>query len=301
VTTAQDPIALRTLIGVSPRVDALKSGAVSSPIVTLDFANVMPVTDGFPAMVRDQAYDFGELAIVTFLQAKIAGKPLVLLPAVVVGQYLHDTLIYNSDKGPLDPKDLAGKTVGVRSFTQTTGLWVRGVLEDDYGVPTSAIDWITFQEPHVLEFREPAFVRRAPKDKALLQMLLDGEIDAAIGAGPKVKDHPQLKTVIPDAPSVAADWGRRRGLTPINHMAVVSSKLRETRPDVVREVFRMLDESKKAAPPLAAGAIDANPFGVEPNRKSLEQVIDYALRQELIPRRLEVDELFDDLTRSLGA
>lgn len=299
--TAETPITLRTLIGEGPRVEALKSGAVNSPLVKLDFAKVTPVTDGFPAMVRDQAYDFGELAIVTYLQAKVAGKPLVLLPFVVVGQYLHDTIIYNADKGPLAPGDLAGKRVGVRSYTQTTGAWVRGVLEDDYGVAPAAMDWITFQEPHVREFQEPSFVRRAPEGKALLQMLLDGEIDAAIGAGAKAKDHPQLRTLIPDAQAAGPAWGQRRGIVPINHMAVVSAELHAKRPEVVREVFRMLVDSKRAAPAPAPGAVDATPVGVEANRRSLEQVIEYAVRQQLIPRPVAVDELFDETTRSLGA
>ena len=123
-----DPVTLHSLLGNHPNTLALKSGKVSSPLVNFDFFEVKVANTQFKAMVRDQKYDFGELAVVTFLQAKIYGKPYVLLPATIVGRNQHHTIFYNSAKGPLTARDLNGKRVGVRAYTQTTGAWVRGFL-----------------------------------------------------------------------------------------------------------------------------------------------------------------------------
>jgi 4,5-dihydroxyphthalate decarboxylase len=293
-----DPIRLRTLLGDTPRNKALRTGEVSSPFVTFDFAKVTPVTDGFPDMVRNDVYDFGELAIITFMQAKLEQKPLVLLPAVVVALPQHVALMFNADRGPMRVEDLPGKRVGVRSFTQTTGVWVRGIMAD-YGVNFADLDWVVFQEPHVQGYRPPDFVRRAPAGKTMLQMLLDGELDAAVGIGAAAAEHPQLQPLIPEPLAAADDWARRKGFTPINHMAVVTRKLNDERPDVVRELYRLLDESKRAAPPAPIGGHDPMPSGIEANRPALEQAIEFAFSQGVITRRLTVDELFEDARRTL--
>jgi 4,5-dihydroxyphthalate decarboxylase len=293
-----DPIRLRTLLGDTPRNKALRTGEVSSPFVTFDFAKVTPVTDGFPDMVRNDVYDFGELAIITFMQAKLEQKPLVLLPAVVVALPQHVALMFNADRGPMRVEDLPGKRVGVRSFSQTTGVWVRGIMAD-YGVNFADLDWVVFQEPHVQGYRPPDFVRRAPAGKTMLQMLLDGELDAALGIGAAAAGHPQLQPLIPDPLVAADDWARRKGFTPINHMAVVTRKLNDERPDVVRELYRLLDESKRAAPPGSIGGHDPMPSGIEANRPALEQAVEFAFSQGVITRRLTVDELFEDARRTL--
>jgi 4,5-dihydroxyphthalate decarboxylase len=184
---------------------------------------------------------------------------------------------------------LHGRRIGVRSYTVTTGAWVRGILADDYGVDLERINWVTFEDPHIAEYKDPDFVLRAPAGKQMLQMLLHGEIDAAIFGG-EIPDS-QLKTVIPNADAAAAAWAQRNGGAPINHMMVIRQSISRERPDVVKEVSRLLLESKNAAP----ANIDPNNtrFGVEANRRSLELIIDYSTRQGLIPHALSVDELFD--------
>ena len=245
--------------------------------------------------MREQKFDLGELAIVTFLQAKAYGKPYVLMPAVVVARGQHHTIFYNPERGHLNPGDLNGRRVGVRAYTQTTGAWVRGFLQEDYGVDFRRIQWITFEDPHVAEYTDPPWVRRAPEGKQLLQMLLDGEIDAAIFGSENPEGTP-LKPLIPDAAEVAARWAGKHGGVPINHMMVIRESITQDRPDVVREVYRMLKESTAAGPSKGSGALR---FGVEAVRKSLETIIRYSERQGLIPRRFSVDELFNDVTRSL--
>jgi 4,5-dihydroxyphthalate decarboxylase len=285
-----------TLLATYPATAALKRGEVESPLVQLDFADVLRAYTGFKSLVRDGMFDIGELAIVTYLQARSLRKPYVLLPVVLVARHQHHSLVYNPARGPLPPSQLNGKRIGVRGYTQTTATWLRGILEEDYGVDCRCIRWVTFEDPHISEYREPAWVQRAGAGKQLRQMLLDGELDAAI-FGNEDPGHP-LQPVIPEADAAAAEWAVRHGGTPINHMVVVRESLSATRPEIVREVFRLLVESMRVANDPVDG--DLIPCGVEHHRPMLELIIDYAARQGLIPRRLSVDELFDDTTRRLG-
>lgn len=294
-----DKTKLHTLLGYHAHTAALKDGKVTSDLIDFDFADVKVSNTAFKPLVREAKFDVAELAIVTFLQAKAYNKPYVLIPATVVGRGQHHTIAYNPERGALKPSDLAGKRVGVRAYTQTTGAWVRGFLADDYGVATEDIKWITFEDPHLAEYKDPEFVTRAPDGKTIAQMLLDGEIDAAI-VGDKIPD-PRLKPLVPDADAVAAQWALNHGGVPINHMMVVRESIAKSRPDLVREIFRVVRESRNAVPPAADnGLSDPWRFGVEANRQSLDIIIDYSLRQKLIPRRYSVDELFDDTTRALG-
>src|SRR5579864_3594325 len=188
---------LHTMLGNYANTKALKSGAIGSDLVDFDFAEVKVANNLFKQVVREARYDVVELAIVTYLQAKAYGKPYVLIPAVVVGRGQHHTIAYNPERGPLSPSDLAGRRVGVRAYTVTTGVWVRGILADEYGVDLSKVRWISFEDPHLAEYHDPPFVERAPAGKALAQMLLDGELDAAV-VGDSLPD-PRLKHLIPDA------------------------------------------------------------------------------------------------------
>jgi 4,5-dihydroxyphthalate decarboxylase len=295
--TTATKLKLHTMLGNYPNTAPLKNGAVRSDLIDYDFAEVKIANNLFKAVVRDAKYDVAELAIVTYLQAKAYGKPYVLLPAVIVSRGQHHTIAYNPERGPLKPSELNGKKVGVRAYTVTTGTWVRGILTDDYGIDINTIEWITFEDPHVAEYHDPAIVKRAPAGKDLTQMLLDGEVAAGI-VGDKLTD-PKLKHLIPDADAVAQKWAERHHGVPINHMLVVREELSRSRPDVVKEVFRTIRESKKAAGLPDAGALDPYRFGVEQCRPNLEIIIEYCFRQKLIPRRFAVDELFDDTTRAL--
>jgi 4,5-dihydroxyphthalate decarboxylase len=278
---------------------ALKKGEVTSELVSFDFADVKVSNTAFKPLVREAKFDLGELAIVTYLQAKTFGKPYVLIPATVLGRGQHHTIAYNPQRGPLNASDLSGKRVGVRAYTQTTGAWVRGFLSDDYGVDPANVRWVTFEDPHLAEYHDPDFVTRASGDKMLTQMLLDGELDAAI-VGDKLPD-PRLAPLILDADAVSRKWAEKHGGVPINHMMVVRSTASKSRPDLVKEIYRMLRESRRAVPPPSDGSVlDPWRFGVEANRASLKIIIDYSFRQKLIPRIFAVDELFDDCTGTLG-
>jgi 4,5-dihydroxyphthalate decarboxylase len=234
---------LRTLLGTHPCTAALKDGSIASDSVALDFVNYSPINKGFKPMVREGAFDVSEMAIVTYLMAKSVGKPMVLLPSVVVARFQHAYALYHERSGTLTPADLNGKRVGIRSFTTTTGAWLRGILANDYGVDLNSIQWVTFEDAHVAEFADTT--KRALAGKEIVRMLLDGELDAVLGE--KV-DKPGLKPLFANAASEEKSWFAKHGVVPINHMVGVSEALSKAHPDAVREVFRMLQASAAQAP-----------------------------------------------------
>jgi 4,5-dihydroxyphthalate decarboxylase len=284
---------LRTVLGDHAHVQPLKRGEVRSDSVALEFVDFSPTNAAFKPMVREQKFDVCEMAIVTYLMARAYNKPLVLLPATMLGRFQHGYALYNAERGRLGPADLKGKRVGIRSFTTTTGAWIRGILANDYGVDLDQIRWVTFEDPHVAEYVDTT--ERAPKDKKILQMLLDGELDAVLG---ETSDDPRLKPLFADPKAEAERWYRQHGIVPVNHLVVVTEVLAKSQPDAVREVYELLKRSKAAAKP--PGGIDLVPFGVDAVRKPLELIIGYAAQQALIPRKFSVDELFDETTRSLS-
>ena len=270
---------LKTLLGDYPVTGALKQGRIATGALAFDYADVKVPHSAFKRVVRDLEFDVAELAIMTFLLAKAHGKPLKLLPVVLTARFQHPFIVYNSERGFLAPQDLHGRRVGQRSYSVTTATWIRGILADDYGVDPGKVRWVTFEEPHVAEFRDPPNAERAPAGKDITAMLLAGELDAAIvGEAPK---DPRLKTLRPDPAAAGEAWKKKRGAIQINHMVATRQDL-----DCADEVYRVLGESRDAAgnPPM-------NPFGVEENRRNLEAAVDCAYRQEMIPHRFSVEEL----------
>jgi len=289
--TASKKVALKTLLQARPWNEPLRNGAVTSGLLGYDFKPVSEVSDGFKPMVRDLAYDCGELAIVTFLQAKAYGKPLVLLPFVVSGNFQHKSFAYNAEKGEMTLSNLAGRRIGVRTYSQTTGVWIRGILQNDYGADLSKVIWVTFNDAHLAEHVDPENCERAPAGAKLVPMLLGGELDGAL-LGSNMPADAKLKTLIPNAEQAAKDWAAKHQIRPINHMFVVTKALCESRPDLVREIFGMLVKARPAG---------ASPFpsGLDADWKVLDRVSEYAFQQGVIPRRISVDEIFADAARVL--
>ena len=295
-TTAK--VKLYTLMGSYPNAMALKEGRIRSDLVDFEFADVKVSNTAFKPLVREARFDLAEVAIVTFLQARHYGKPYVLIPATVVGRGQLHTIAFNPERGTLTASGLNGRTVGVRAYTQTTGVWVRGILAEQYGVDLSSLNWVTFEDGHVAEYRDPPNVRRAPEGKTLAGMLLDGELDAAV-VGDKYPD-PRLQPLIPDPEAANRAWAESHGGVPVNHMLVIREQLARARPDIVREVYRVFKESKQAAfAETGVPALDPLRFGIEANRQSLETIIGFAVKQGLLPRAFTVDELFTDIMRTL--
>jgi len=293
------PVTLRTNLADYAMTKALKSGAVKSDLVTFDFCGPKVANQGFKAMVRERRYDAGELAIGTFLEARTYGKPVTLLPAVVMGRFQHSHALRATARGTFGPADIEGKRIGIRSYTQTTGIWVRGIFKHEYGVDLNKVTWVCNDDGHLAEFKDPPNVERTPADgKKVDQMLLDAEIDGAI-LGSDVVDDPRVAHLIPNPKDAALAWHKKYNTIPVNHLFCVDKALADARPDVIAEIFRMLNETKAAMAPSPDG-IDFHPFGLEALRKPLEMMIQYAVEQKIIPRPFAVEELFDDSTRGLN-
>ena len=288
---------LRTNLAEYAVTKAMRDGRVKTEQVALDFCGPTPAHNGFKAMVRENQFDAGELAIVTFLQAKAYGKPYVLLPTPISGRFQHHCAGFNIDFGHLDPKDIEGRQVGVRTYTQTTALWIRGILRHEYGVDLDKVQWMTLGDGHLAEYSDPANCTRLPKGSSIPDMVMKGELAAALLGEDMPKDS-RVRTLVPDAMNAAKAWYAREGVVPINHMFVVHQDVSKKHPEVVRELYRMIVESRDLADPKPPAAFP--PIGLEANRKGIQLAIDWALDQKIIPRRLSVDELFDDVTAVLG-
>ena len=295
-----DHMTLFTLLATFPNTAALKTSKVRSDLVDFKFSDVKVSNTEFKPLVREHKYDLSELAIVTYLQAYEKGLPYVLLPATVVGRNQHHTIFYNAERGALTARDLTGKRVGVRAYTQTTGAWVRGFLPEDYGVDVSRVQWVTFEDPHVAHYRDPEFIERAGEGKTIKQMLLDGELDAAILGD--VKEEGPLKHLIPDHEQAGREWAKRHGGVPINHLMVIRESIVESHPEVVKEVYRLLKESRAAASAVyESGETDPLRFGVSNIRQSFETIVDYALKQKLLTERMSADDVFGKALKIVGA
>lgn len=289
---------LKTLLGNYPNSRALRTGTLQPITFAFDFADVKVPNRAFKRAVRDLEFDVAELALVTFLQARAYGKPLSLIPAVVgAGRFQHHCLVYNAERAPVTVQQLAGKRIGIRALAQTTVTWVRGVLAHDYDVALDSIKWVTFEDGHLAEFPDPPDVLRAPEGATMVSMLLNGDIDAAI-IGTDLPDDPRLQPVLADPHAAARAWAARHQMVPVNHMVAVNTDLMRQRPDVVKELYRLLHQSKLLGDSAQNPALDLTPFGIEANRKTLALLVQYAHTQGLIPRPYAVEELFEDFIQA---
>ncbi len=285
-----DPVVVRAALETYPYTKGIIDGTLATPRLRVDAIETKPITKAFAPMANQQTFDLAEMAIVTFLQAFAFGKPVLLLPAMLLARFHHGSIV-RAANGPIrSPADLAGKRIGVRAYTQTTGVWVRGILHAEYGLDLDAITNVTIEGGHVPEYVEPTNVVRVPAEPSLKELLLAGEIDAWI-SGPS--SDPDVAPLIADAPAVERAWFERVHAYPINHMLVMKRALLDEHPWIAEELFGLLAQAR-------AGVADAPPTGIEALRGSLALIIDYAFAQHLIPRRFSVDELFDPRVRALG-
>ncbi len=292
-------IGLSAMMGTYKKTAPLKEGKVTSPLLRLDFGPIEVAQKGFKDVVRGLKYDVAELAIITFLQAFDAKKPYVLLPFVMNGMFHHKSLLCRTDS-PLTPGDLAGKRVAMRAYTQTTPTWVRGILSDEYGVKPGDVKWLSQEGAHVAEYQDPAFVSRLDEGVGLEDLLVAGEVDAIIAGGAISGDKP-VRSMIPQAKEAALDWHRRTGVVPINHMVAIRSEIAEQRPDLVRDVFRMLKEGRSVSGDLVAiGELDLQPVGFQQVGAALEMAVRYAYDQSLISRPFTLDELYGGVQTALA-
>jgi 4,5-dihydroxyphthalate decarboxylase len=296
---------------------ALKAGEVRPRTFEFDFVEVDPLIDAFRRMVRGLEFDISEMALTTYLAAREHGKRMTALPVFLVRAFHHGAIVVNTKSGIRTPKDLEGKRVGVsRGYTVTTGVWARSVLQHEYGVDLGKVTWVLSGDEHVAEFRPPANVVPLEPGRKMADLVISGELPAAVNVD---IDHPDVKPLIPDARQAGFEALKKHGHYPINHTVVVKDELLAAHPDLAADVFEAFAESKRRyVQKLKAGAIekpaamdemhrrvmeitgrDPLPYGIEPNRGPLEELVRSAREQGILSRALPIEELFAASTRSL--
>jgi len=263
---------LRAAIGRYKHTEAL----FEDPLLRMEPFPV--INRAFAPMVRTQCFDVSEMAIATFLMARAAGSDLVLLPVVLAARFQNGALLRRTaDK--FGPDDLQGCRVGMRAYSQTTGLWLRGILQEEHGLRPEQVRWVTFEDAHVASFRDPPWVERAPPGSDMLAMLRDGRLDAAI-FGNELPSAPDLATVFPDPDAASRVFYDRHHFVPVNHMVVVRAEVAR-RLDVVRA---LLDRFRAAGNPFPAGRPALDP--------AVALALHYAIEQGLLARKLTLDEVW---------
>lgn len=230
---------LTAAIGRYPHTAALLDGAVSVPGLRLECADIPVISRAFAPMVREHRYHVSEMAIATWLQAREHDRGLVLLPWALAARFQDSAMLCRAD-APLRPADLAGRRVGVRAYSQTTGMWLRGILAAQ-GVAASDIAWTSFEDAHVPEYRDPPWASRAPAGSDMQAMLEAGALDAAI-FGNDTPQTPALTRVFPD--SAAEDFRRLYGFMPVNHLLVA----RADAVDAAADILALLAAAEARAP-----------------------------------------------------
>ena len=307
---------LKTVTRTQGNNRALKDGTVKPTTFEFAFEEVDPLIAAFRRMVRGNEFDICEMAITTYICAKEHGKPMTAVPVFLVRAFHHGAILVNTKAGIRTPKDLEGKKVGVnRGYTVTTGVWARGILQQEHGVDLSKITWVLSGDEHVAEYKNPANVVPIEKGKNMADMLISGELAAAIGVE---MNHQDVKPLIPNALDAGLKALRDRGHYPINHAVVIKNELLAAHPDLAADVFNAFAASKRAyVERLKAGKIekptevdkvhqkvmeitgDPLPYGIAPNRKVIEELIGHALTQGIITKPVTAEELFAPSTRGL--
>ena len=313
---------LKTVTRTQGNNAALKNGAVSPQGFVFAFEEVPVLVHAFRRMVRELEFDVCEMAFTTYLCAKAYGKRFTALPIFLVRGFHHGAIVQNTISGIADPKDLEGQRVGVnRGYTVTSGVWARGVLQEEYGVNLSQVTWVRSGDEHVAEYHPPANVVSMEPGRGLEEMLMTGELAAVVGAD---VDHPFVSPLIPNAAEAGFDALLRRGHYPINHLVVLKDELLAANPDLATNVFNAFAEAKNVYVERLSGNTgntietptptdlmykrvmsitggDPLPYGIAPNRSVIEELIDHAVSQRILDRRPTVESLFPESTHNLTA
>lgn len=300
---------LKTVTRTQGNNAAFKNGTVKAATFEPDFIEVDPLIAAFRRQVRQSEFDICEMAITTYMCAKAQGKKMTAVPVPLVRQFQHGAILVNTKAGIKTPKDLEGKRVGVnRGYTVTTGVWARGILAEEHGVDLKKVTWVLSGDEHVAEYKPPANVVPIGEGQKMQDMLVSGELVAAIGVD---IDHPDIKPLIPNALDAGVAAYKSRGHYPINHLVIIRDELIAERPGLAADVFHAFAASKRLyVEKLKAGKVekpdiydrthlrvieaggDPLPFGLVPNRNVIETLMGHAVSQGIIPKAVPVEELF---------
>src|SRR5947207_3154460 len=301
---------LKTVFRPDAHIAPLRDQTVKPETFEVDYIDVPVLIQAFRRMVRGLEYDICEMAITTYICAKSYGKRFTAIPVFPARVFHHGAIVYNTKSGIRGPKDLEGKKVGVhRGYTVTTGVWIRGILQHQYGVDLNRITWLLSGDEHVAEFRAPSNVVLIEKGQNLEEMIASGEIGAAVNVE---VDHPDVKPLISNPTQAGFEALRTSGHYPINHTVVVRDELLESHPGLAEDVFnafaaakRLYVERLRAGQIAAPGKTDERykrvmeitgadplPYGIASNRPMIDAVMQYAVEQKILERPLSLEQLF---------
>ncbi|HEV7907038.1 MAG TPA: ABC transporter substrate-binding protein [Pseudonocardiaceae bacterium] len=308
------------------RTQALADGSIRPEGVDLTYL-CLPVEETFFRMLRHREFDAAEMSLssyVTGLADELENSMFVAIPVFPSRAYRHNGIYVNSTSGIEKPSDLAGRTVGVPEYQLTAAVWIRGILADYHEVPVSSVRYRTggMHQPGRVEKQAldlPPEIDIAPigPDRTLSEMLVTGEIDALYAPRtprPLIEGRPEVRRLFADPRAAEEEYAAETGIFPIMHVVVLRRDVYEARPWIARSLFSAFEQAK-AVTEDRMGETAANrymlpwlydevertravlgpdfwPYGLEPNRTTLEVFLRYAHEQGLTRRRLTPDELF---------
>jgi hypothetical protein len=297
---------------------ALKDGTVTPRGFQFAFEEIPVLVHAFRRMVRGLEFDVTEMALTTYLVAKQHGVRFTAVPVFLVRGFHHGAIQVLSGSDVREPKDLQGRQVGVnRGYTVTTGVWARGILATEYGVDLDTVTWVLSGDEHVAAYIPPANVVSVDPGRSLEEMLRAGDLAAVIGAD---LDAPDIAPLIPAAADAGLQALHRRGFYPINHLVVVKDEVLDAHPDLAAGIFDAFARAKQVyVDKLREGAIEAPtkadrmyrrvleltgddplPYGIEPNRAILTELMAHAVSQRILDRPMALDALFAPGTLDLS-
>ncbi|MFG3035093.1 4,5-dihydroxyphthalate decarboxylase [Streptomyces sp. NPDC048253] len=304
---------LTVVLGDYPHAQPLLDGDVAIDGYPVEPVEVTPVIGAYRRMIRDLEFDVCELAPVSYLMARQEGIALTAVPVFLNRRFHHGDVQCAAHSGIRVPRDLEGRRVGVRAYSVSTGVWVRGVLREEYGVDIDRITWVVDDDDHVAG-RVPANVERVTDGRSLGDLLRAGEIDAALtgnagtgragapragwteAAEAEARSDDSPYPLFPEAGTLAVDHYLRTGVYPLHSLVAVRSELVERDPHLATRLYAAFADSKRrhlaarpawsAVPRLARQGQqiggDPVPYGIEANAPSLKAMVRFAKEQGLL-------------------
>lgn len=300
----------------------LKEGLVQPDGIDLTILTDMDSTTRHWRFLRGRHFDVAEVSASSYVAARGRGLPFAALPVFLHRRFRHGFIYTRSDAGIAEPRDLIGRRVGVKSYLVTATLWMRGILESEYGVPHRSIEWFSELDEDVDLTEIPGLrLHKIPHDKSAEDMLLAGEIDALLHPDliePILRKDPRVGRLFPDYKREEMAYFQRTGIFPIMHVLGIRPEIVERHPWVPVNLYRAFDTARKMAMarmanprlvPLAwyreaweeqEAVLGPDPweYGLtEANRHNLETLVGYSHAQGVINRPIPLEELFLDVSQ----
>jgi 4,5-dihydroxyphthalate decarboxylase len=308
---------LTVLTGEYESVRALREAEATVEGVEFVFPSYPGLGEIHYQVAGGEACDIGEFNAPAYITAVSQGLPMAGIPIFLHRRFRHGFVWINTEKGITKPTDLIGRRIGEPTFIPANNVWLRGILENDYGVPHRSITWVSQNKP-VVAFtpHEGLRIEYVPKGKRVNDMIVTGEIDAVIDPNPirPIREgNPKVAHLWPNYREIELEWYKQKGIFPIMHVTTIKKELVEEHPWVVKPIMDAFEKAKRIAykrlvnprvVPLAwyrsyledeRKLLGPDPweYGLSAvNRKNLETLIGYCHQQGLTARRMTVDELF---------